>query len=208
LSSSVFVDRLFERAAALNISVSEPQTEQLERYYELLRLWNRRINLTALPLEAVPGDDTLNRLFLEPLIASTLVANEPIGWLDVGSGGGSPAIPLKVVRSALNLTMVEARERKAAFLREAVRHLGLTSTQVLADRVEALPESTWNTFDLITVRGVRPDATLLGRLAALLQPAGRLMMFGRGAVPEGFELIEERSFPWTTSSLTVFRPIR
>jgi 16S rRNA (guanine527-N7)-methyltransferase len=208
LTSSVFVDRLSERTAALNISVSAAETGQLERYYDLLRLWNRRINLTSLPLEVVPGDDTLNRLFLEPLIASTLVENELIRWLDVGSGGGSPAIPLKVVRSALNLTMVEARARKAAFLQEAVRHLGLTSTRVLADRVEVLPESTWNAFGLITIRGVRPDQTLLGRLAALLQPAGRLMLFGSGAVPEGFELIEERSFPRTTSFLTVFRLIR
>ena len=86
MSGSPFVDRLVARTAAADVAISQAQAHQLERYYDLLRQWNRRINLTALPLDVPPGDDTLDRLFLESLIAATLVDDQP-GEL---FGGGRP----------------------------------------------------------------------------------------------------------------------
>jgi len=96
----------------------------LETYYRLLAQWNVKINLTALPLQP-PTDSTFDRLFIEPLLAAELVPDLPGIWFDLGSGGGSPALPLKLIRPSLSLTLVESKTRKAAFLREALRALKL-----------------------------------------------------------------------------------
>jgi len=120
VTSREFRDRLIRRARRAKIAVAPETADVLEEYFRLLDRWNAKINLTALPLRP-PTDETFDRLFVEPLAAARFLPNEPDVWLDLGSGGGSPAIPLKAVRPKLKLTMVESKVRKAAFLREAVR---------------------------------------------------------------------------------------
>ena len=168
------------RAAAAHIALAIPEIDQIEAYFRLLARWNPTINLTALRLDK-PGTSTLDRLLIEPLAAAASVQNSPGRWIDLGSGGGSPAIPLKIVRPQLRLMMVEARERKAAFLREAVRDLGLTAVEVLNERVEALPArqpDLAGRYALVTVRGVRIDRRLLKVVRWLLAAGGRLFLFG------------------------------
>ena len=148
-----------------------------EAYFRLLAQWNVKINLTGLPLQP-PTDDTFDRLFIEPLAAAALVANAPGVWFDLGSGGGSPALPLKLVRPALALTLVESKTRKAAFLREVVRALKLSATDVANVRFEELPDAMTKA-DLVTVRAVRPDAALFNVSARLLKRGGRLLLFGK-----------------------------
>jgi 16S rRNA (guanine527-N7)-methyltransferase len=189
MTASGFVTRLLDRAAQTGTVISEPQALQLERYYELLRRWNRRMNLTALPLDASPSNETLDRLFLEPFAAAAFIEDEPIACVDLGSGGGSPAIPLKIARGQLVLTMVEARERKSAFLREVVRHLGLTNVTTLTGRAETL--ATPNLADLVTLRAIRLDQALVTSIRALLKSTGRLITFGVVAVPDGFTVAQQ-----------------
>ena len=147
-----------------------------ESYFRLLAKWNVKINLTALPLQA-PTDATFDRLFIEPLVAAALVPDAPGAWFDLGSGGGSPALPLKMIRPSLSLTLVESKTRKAAFLREAVRVLNLSETDVANTRFEELqPKSGGN---LVTVRAVTPDNNLLDTSARLLRIGGQLVLFGK-----------------------------
>jgi 16S rRNA (guanine527-N7)-methyltransferase len=148
-----------------------------EAYFRLLAQWNVKINLTGLPLQP-PTDDTFDRLFIEPLAAAALVANVPGIWFDLGSGGGSPALPLKLVRPALALTLVESKTRKAAFLREVIRALKLPATDVANVRFEELADAA-KKADLVTVRAVRPDAALFNVSARLLKGGGRLLLFGK-----------------------------
>ena len=120
-----FRDRLARRTRRAKAPISLDMLEPLEAYYRLLTQWNAKINLTALPLDA-PTDETFDRLFVEPLGAAKQIPPQtPSVWFDLGSGGGSPAIPIKIARPALRLTMIESKERKGAFLREAIRALGL-----------------------------------------------------------------------------------
>jgi len=116
-------------------------------------------------------------------------------WLDLGSGGGSPAIPLKVVRSKLKLTMVESKVRKAAFLREAIRTMNLSDAAVENTRMESLGStSTWRSSAwLITVRAIRAEPKLFALAAELLASNGRLLLFrptNATLTMRGFEQVE------------------
>jgi len=99
--------------------------------------------------------------------------------LDIGSGGGSPAIPLKLATPSIHLLMVESKTRKSAFLREAIRHLDLKDTAVETARAEDLltrPE-LHEAQDAVTVRAVRIEQKLLARVQAFLRLGGRIMLF-------------------------------
>ena len=166
--------------------------DPLEAYFRLLTHWNAKINLTALPLDP-PTDETFDRLLVEPLAASRHIENVPTVWFDLGSGGGSPAIPLRIARPAFTLTMVESRERKSAFLREAVRVLGLAGTQVQNARFEDVAEDSGyaGKADLLTVRAVKADSGLFQVAGKLLRSGGRLILFrpahAAAADPAGFK---------------------
>jgi 16S rRNA (guanine527-N7)-methyltransferase len=153
-----------------------------ERYYDLLRVWNRRINLTALRLDDFPTA-TIDRLLIEPLQAAEFIPEESgLDCLDVGSGGGSPAIPINIARPLVRLTMVEAVAKKAAFLREAVRILGLSGATVLTARIEEAASLRSGTADIVLIRGVRLDSQMSSILDRLLKPGGRLFRFGAPTV--------------------------
>jgi 16S rRNA (guanine527-N7)-methyltransferase len=169
-------DQLVARIADSGIPIQPDAISQLEAFLLLLTKWNARINLTALPLDP-PTDESLDRLFVEPLAAARRFPDRPEIWLDLGSGGGSPAIPLKIMRPRLRLTMVESKARKAAFLNEVVRTLGLSTADVENARFEDLPVDMHESARFVTVRAVRTDAALSETAARLLTPDGKLMLF-------------------------------
>jgi 16S rRNA (guanine527-N7)-methyltransferase len=190
---------------AASLSASDAVVERLSQYYELLRTWNRRINLTALQLEDFPAA-TLERLIVEPLIAAQLVTDEEVDMLDLGSGGGSPAIPMKIACAQLRLTMVESREKKSSFLREAVRQLSLANSAVVTGRVETMSLVPGYRASIVTVRALRIDRPLLDRLAEYVEPSSRLFLFG-GPDPLDSRLrrLETIRLPGTQQPLTVWR---
>jgi 16S rRNA (guanine527-N7)-methyltransferase len=169
--------------------------DRLEAYYRLLARWNTKVNLTALQLDELT-DPSVDRLLVEPLAAARFVLDSPLVWFDLGSGGGSPAIPLKIVRPAAQLTMVESKVRKAAFLREAVRMLGLENASVENARFEdiAARMSASGVAELVTVRAVKADTALFRASRSLLREGGRLVLFGSSktpiTAPPGFEMLE------------------
>jgi 16S rRNA (guanine527-N7)-methyltransferase len=151
MTSREFSDRVSRRARKAGVRVQDGLVERLEAYYRLLESWNARINLTALDLVNGP-DSTIDRLLIEPLVAARHLPDDA-RVIDIGSGGGSPAIPLQLARPDLRLTLVEAKVRKCAFLREAGRHLEL-DILVENSRYEALlarPE-LHEAFDVGTMR--------------------------------------------------------
>jgi 16S rRNA (guanine527-N7)-methyltransferase len=195
-----FASLLVPLLKAHRLDLSEDQQGQLSRYYELLSRWNERINLTALPMAGYP-ESTLNRLIVEPAIASTLLDDRPLHMLDLGSGGGSPAIPLNIFRPMFRVTMVESRERKAAFLREAARECNLKHTAVINSRFEELNISV--PVDVVTVRAVRLDGGVLSLIHRFLVPNGRLLIFGPRETPPLFRPLEYCQLPGENSYLTL-----
>ena len=113
--------------------------------------------------------------------------------IDVGSGGGSPAIPLRLCVPHLRVLMVEVKVRKAAFLREVIRQLSLENVAVENRRFEELLSRTelYEAADLVTVRAVRADRRLWSALQTFLKPGGRVFWFGGATTgPESFPAFE------------------
>jgi len=177
MTSVDFQERLQARAEPAGLTIPTRLFASLETYYHLLARWNARINLTALELSPL-SDAAVDRLFIEPMSAARFLPKLPRpSWFDIGSGGGSPAIPLLLASPPLQLTMVESRQRKAAFLREAVRTLELAAV-VETQRFEDLPISEQSRAGLVTARAVRVDATFLDTVSKMLCPLGTLALFG------------------------------
>jgi 16S rRNA (guanine527-N7)-methyltransferase len=195
--TSMWVDVVRRRCEAAGIGVSDELADGLAGYLTLLARWNRRINLTAFNLD-VPTDAAIDRLIVEAIAAARWVPAGPLRAVDIGSGGGSPAIPLKLARPALRLVLVEARTRKAAFLREAVRSLGLVDVRVEASRFEALCAADvelCGAVDLVTVRAVRADPVLWAAVVRVLKPSGLILWFADiGQITEkiltGFDVVD------------------
>ncbi len=172
-------ERLVRRARTARLAIKPEVLTGLENYYQLLAKWNAKVNLTAFQLPPGGDDQAVDRLLLEPVAAATYFPATATSLLDAGSGGGSPAIPMKLAAPHLSLRMVEAKTRKAVFLREAVRELHLTETSVETTRFEELlarPELHEST-DLVSVRAVRIEPKVLNTLQAFLRPSGSLFLF-------------------------------
>ena len=181
---------LYERAALAGLQIPTPLTDRLLAYYELLTRWNRKINLTSLsdPAQAI------DRLLLEPIAAAQHLP-QGARLADLGSGGGSPAIPLALGLASPHLLMVESRSRKAAFLREAARQLDLPAS-VEAVRFEELTEKLEHrqSADVVSMRAVRPDPETLLLARWIARDGGEVAFFTSQA--ELADLPEARS-TWT-----------
>ena len=168
---------LQERADRAGIPLDPSITDRLLTYYQLLERWNRKINLTSLsdPAQAV------DRLLLEPVSAARHLPRDS-KLADLGSGGGSPAIPLAIALNSPHLLMVESRSRKAAFLREAARHVGVSAT-VEAVRFEELRRNDdYREFaDVVSMRAVRPDPETVELARWLTRRGGLVAYFGSSA---------------------------
>jgi 16S rRNA (guanine527-N7)-methyltransferase len=177
--------RLSKRAVKAGIFLSTDLVAKLTGYYELLERWNLKINLTAIS----DPDEAIDRLLLEPLAAAKYLP--PSGrLLDVGSGGGSPAIPFHLASPRLSLTMVEVKARKAAFLREAVRALGIAADVECARHEELLARPELHeAFAAVSLRAVRVEAKVLKTLQAFLGPSGRLILFRGPTGPDNPNLV-------------------
>ena len=173
--------RLERRLARTAMRVSTAQLDQLADYLILLVRWNRRMNLTALDDQ----DAAVDRLIVEPVVASAEMDAHSRSLVDIGSGGGSPAIPLKVMRPDVALTMIEVKTRKSVFLREVARHLGLSSTAVETTRFEDVlaKPNVLGTVDTLSVRAVRAETAQLALFGQALRQGGQQLWFLSGSQP-------------------------
>jgi 16S rRNA (guanine527-N7)-methyltransferase len=151
-----------ERAAKeFHLDLNELQVEQIQRYTKLLWAWNDKVNLTAIrdPLEI------LYRHFCESMFGARMLPVENCRLADVGSGGGFPGLPLKIIRPDLHVFLVESNVKKATFLAEVVRALELTDTRVLVSRFEELGEEL-TPLDVVCSRALGDFANFLNWAAS------------------------------------------
>jgi 16S rRNA (guanine527-N7)-methyltransferase len=176
---------------------------QLATYLELLVKWNARTNLTAIR----SPDEIVRRHFGESLFAAQhLDVNHTANCetlLDFGSGAGFPGLPIQLLRPDIRVTLAESQNKKAAFLREAVRTLGL-KTGVWAARVEAMPSAL--RFDVVTLRAV--DNMEAAVAAAAPRVRNRMLLLTTAghalAPPAGFAAGTTVPLPGTREQQLIF----
>src|ERR1700736_802678 len=142
------------------LTATEQQVFCIQRYMALLLKWNEKINLTAIrdPLEI------LYRHFCESMFAAGAVPLERGRLADVGSGGGFPGLPLKIIRDELEVFLLESNAKKATFLAETIRELELERARVIVSRYQELFEEV-TPLDAVCSRA-------LGEFAPFLAWAG------------------------------------
>ena len=187
-----------DKAQALKLTpVSRETLRRLELFVDLLLRWQQKTNLIS--PSTIPNLWT--RHIADSLQLLDLVPDAKI-WVDFGSGGGFPAIPIACAlaeRPGAQLHLVESNGKKAAFLREAIRVTGAPA-QVHAERVEKYTQSPVNSVDVVTARALAPLKTLCDQ-AFPLTARGAIGLFPKGQDVAG-ELTETDKY-WSIEASTV-----
>lgn len=134
-------------------TVTENQINQLETFVDLLQKWNQRYNL----ISRKDIDKIWEHHILPSLIPLTLTDFHESCWiLDIGSGGGLPAIPIKIIRPDLQMLLVDSVRKKTLFLQKITSDLRLTKISVMRERIETLTTQSdlREQFDVVTARAV------------------------------------------------------
>jgi 16S rRNA (guanine527-N7)-methyltransferase len=160
---SIRLNQLLEESG--HPPLASETAEKFAAYLTLLQKWNARTNLTAIRDE----EGILSRHFLESILCALALPASIQTLLDFGSGAGFPGIPIALMRKDLTITLAESQNKKAAFLREAIRTLNLKAT-VHSARAETLKQR----YDCVTLRAVDKMQQAIPAALQLLAPAGWL----------------------------------
>jgi 16S rRNA (guanine527-N7)-methyltransferase len=168
------------------IKLDETRLWAISTYINLLLKWNARINLTAIrePIEIV------QRHFGESLFAAKSLLDQklPHTAIDLGSGAGFPGVPFALLAPDVQVTLIESQQKKATFLKELVRALGLSNVKVFGDRAEGYS----GTADLVILRAVEKFEQALRMAVRLTNEGGRVaLMIGSGQVESAKALAAE-----------------
>jgi 16S rRNA (guanine527-N7)-methyltransferase len=181
-------DRLNALLAAAGIpSFDSSLTRRFEQYLALLMRWNARTNLTS--IRDVEG--VLARHFLESIACAQALPEGIVTLLDYGSGAGFPGIPIALCRPEIMVTLAESQGKKAAFLQEAVRVLGL-STTVHGGRAETLTSK----FDCVALRAVDRMQEAIESAAKLVRTHGWLVLIATGRELASHHAAAGKLFAW------------
>ncbi len=164
--------------------LTKTQLTQLAQYADLLSEWNQRINL----ISRKDMSNLLTHHLVPSLAPAAFLPLPETAWVaDIGSGGGLPAIPLKIVQPQWQLLMVESIRKKSAFLQEVIRQLSLSDAAVLNTRVEEMAKTSdfLARFDIVTARAVAAIPRLIQWGTPLLKPEGFWLLWkGTSDIPE------------------------
>ena len=181
-SRGEFDKALAEHADAFGVSLDEGARASLGDYFELVAAWTARLHLVA---PCAPSEFA-TRHVLESLAALRFLP-EGAAFLDVGSGGGLPALPCLVARPDLKAVLFEASQKKSVFLREAVSRLGLAArARVAAERFEnSEPPAE---ADALTCRAIERFTEILPALVKWASRVPVLLLFGGESLREALEV--------------------
>ena len=222
IGSKEWSDLIIEGAAAFGIELNNDQTRQFAIHATELLLWNQKINLTAI----IDPFEVAVKHFLDSISAARFIP-EDATVLDIGTGGGFPGIPFKVLLPSLPVTLIDASRKKINFLKHVIRTLKLDNIEALHIRAEDLAGDPLyrNRFHVIVSRAIS-SLKLIHRLALpLLADEGVILALkgdrvkdelvdlqGRGpddgghvqtVLPSYFMTVETFKLPYLNSSRTI-----
>ncbi|HWF43457.1 MAG TPA: 16S rRNA (guanine(527)-N(7))-methyltransferase RsmG [Candidatus Kapabacteria bacterium] len=181
---------------ANGLELSGDRASILFRYCELLRSWNARINLISRKDEEnILARHILHSLVLRmPAICDYDFTDKRVA--DIGTGGGLPGIPIRIVTPSISMTLIDSVQKKIAACQDMIGQLGLSDTQAVAGRAEELaklPEFAGG-FDAIVSRAVAPLEELIKWTQGLLKPSGMLFSLKGGDLNEEIKRANRLSY--------------
>lgn len=163
---------ILEGGESLGVPVSDFMAEQLAGHCDLLLQWNRKFNLTAItdPLEVAV------KHVLDSIAPARLIPDHS-SLLDMGTGGGFPGIPLKIVKPSIFATLADSSAKKINFVKHVLRTLKIENCEALATRLEDLPQEDGSAgkFHVVVSRSLAPLGKILSWGLPLLAPDGRII---------------------------------
>jgi 16S rRNA (guanine527-N7)-methyltransferase len=177
----------------LGLTIGEHHVEQFMRYLAHLIEWNKAINLTAI----IDPKEIIIKHFVDSLVALVATSFPQNGVvLDVGSGGGFPGIPLKIVRSDIRLVLVEPIQKKCSFLNSVIGLLKLQDVSTFDGTIEQYAKQTLrHVIDTVVVRALKYEE-IRKHIPALLTSKGKVVLYRTEAmkkqeIGEEFQLVSE-----------------
>lgn len=181
----------------LELEIPAHSLQQLALYATEIEHWNKAINLTSLG-----GRALLRRLIVDPVwVGQQLQMGGTVS--DVGSGNGSPGLPLCITRRFSSTHLIEPRVKRAAFLRHVVAKLGLRDVAVERCRIEAMPERKFFS-DWITLQAIDPTPALLRDLRRIAIETTRVVWITSVGTPP-VSWAEKMEVPGSSSKIWIFR---
>lgn len=172
MDKRIFFKNLDEQTNMLSILLNEKQKDQLYRYMKLLQQWNEKINLTAITDE----EGVLTKHFIDSLtILKEIQDGSKV--IDIGTGAGFPGIPLAIVNSSLNITLVDSLKKRITFLQEVIKETGLNNVEVMHGRAEELAKQKERRekYDFATSRAVAKLNILVEYLLPFVKINGKVL---------------------------------
>jgi len=172
-----FTIALEQNAEEFDVELTTPAIERLQSYYALILKWNERLHLVG---PCSPEEFATRHVLESLLLRRHLPTNASVA--DIGSGGGLPIIPCLIVRPDIRATLVESSQKKAVFLREALRTISAPeSAQVAATRFEEIGAPA---VEFITSRALDRFSEMLPRLVDWAPPAAKFLIYGGEVLSE------------------------
>ena len=189
------------------VPVSAQVRANLHLHYLELRRWNRSLSLVG----PGGGEEIVERHYGESLAALPLIGEEDKKVVDLGSGAGFPGLVLAMARPDLEVFLLEARERKWAFLSTVCRKAALSATCLNARVGATLPEGVPEAIDVVTSRALKLSPEVLAAVSERLSPAGQLLLWTgttNPKMPAGLSVVASRRLSGATARrlLQVRRP--
>jgi 16S rRNA (guanine527-N7)-methyltransferase len=173
----------------ININLTEEQVLAYQTYYEMLIEWNQKINLTAI----TEFDDVLLKHFIDSVSLSQAMDLKKISSvIDVGTGGGFPGIPLKILYPHLRVTLLDSLNKRIQFLKAVIEKLQLSDMETIHGRAEDWGHDAGyrEQYDLCVSRAVANLATLSEYCVPFIRVGGMFAAYKSGEVEEEVEKAE------------------
>jgi len=173
------VNKIKELFSKENIPLNDEQLKQFVTYRELILEYNKKFNLTAI----TDNDEIAVKHFLDSALGYKYLKDNWQG-VDIGSGAGFPAIPIKITNQTLNLTLLDALQKRVNFLQTVCDKLNLQNVECLHKRAEEHAKDNLERYDFALARAVSGLATLLEYALPLLKVGGIFIAYKGDKVEE------------------------
>ena len=175
----LFRDELIKGFSLIQLSLSETETKLFYQFFHIFKKWSERINLSTIKDQ----HDVIYKHFVDSLVVLPVLKGCST-IVDVGSGGGFPGIPIKIMKPHSAVYLLETREKKAVYLKHATRTMGLNKTYVVTSNIENLKQDELveifgeKKVDAVLFRALKPSLKMLHNLKPMLSDKGKILFYG------------------------------